>query len=550
MTKQRLHKPSGSVELDIGRIDNIQNNNESREVEELSLDLNIEYVFNDCTNSLEIIETVEEFNDIKLDVLRCHYISILKNKNLLYLVTDNDRFYSINTSNISSKDISKMLTFNKPKKVIFNIKKYKDYLLESSIGFYDINLIFKLLWGLDGNNIRGVIKAVNMPEEIIENRYLLLRNLIQIAKALNIYIEKNKINKYIFLEMDVLTKATLLEVRGIPIDIEKYRKYRANIENKYDYLMENQLQIYGKDLDFGNVGSILKYLNDNKFINSLEESVLKAENAELYNNYKIYNIYNELSKHEFNGSNILLQYDTYKEFQVVTNFIPNYYFLDYQKLEFIEGSYCDLYLRVLIEISKCKKLQIGAASSNLIDFINVNVFEKKELGVFTKMIISAYANRMFDIDVIYKFILSKYNTSINVQDIQVINKLFLEKLPDLMLFFKNFNGSECDYERYHNKIFRTNVNLDCFIKQITNLIFKTAIDYVSSAINEYNSRYNSETNQLEVIGFYDNKIILSSSKGNSKIGIDILNRYMSLAYQKFIKKTKYFNITKVIEPNN
>lgn len=493
------------------------------------------------------ISDLESFTSIKVNVLKSHYVSLFRRSDILHLITDNKLYYRINTANVNADEIAKLLLFRKPKKIVFDIDEFKDLITEYTIGFWDLKLIFRILWGIDVTNAKDIYKLLNISINARKSTFLYCYNFINIARELNIYVEKMKMNKGLLLELDILKEAKLCENRGMLIDKSKYEEYKETIINKYKILEENKEAKYGKDVNFSDINSLLVYLNNNNQIPSLERSILESKNNQLFCDLKIYNDYKNIANHMVVNNKFVINYNTYSDYEIKVNIVPEYCYLDNDNQIMIEGGYSELYYRVLCELIKDKNLIKGISRYSFIRYMNEYVLENKNLGIYTEIFIKAFAKEYFEPTEIQLFSQAEYNTVISEDDINYILNLFKEKTPRLINFFSTFDGEDVIYERYNKKIFNPSVNVDLYVKQIKNLIFKTAISYVKAAILEYNAKYkNDDEIKLSIVAFFDDKILLSTTQRSLSVGIDILNRYMAVAYKEFIINTKYYNNTRTL----
>lgn len=517
----------------------------TEENEKIKIPIEIEFNYEEEEEKGIVIKTKEEFEKIKTSILKCYYIYLYKKSETINIVTDNNKFYIFDTNSIPVDEIANLLVFRKPKKVLINIKEYKDLIKESSTNFWDLKFILKLLWNIEAENAKDISRYINMPFKAKKNAFVFSTNLIKLAKEINIYIEKNKINKYVLLENEILLQSVLLEKKGIPISVAKYNNFKKQLLAKFDKIM-NDRQKYGQNFDYSKE-EIIKYLSENQNILSLEQTILKIEQPKLAEEIRIYQNYEEMKKHTINNDRFIVSYDTYKDYQIDGNPLPNPYYYSNEGLYLVEGSYNDLYLRILAELSRDKNLIDATSNNKFIEHINLNILGNSKLGIFSEMFIKAYCKKAFEPEEIQEFIYAEYDTIISEKDIITITAIFKEKASKLFQFFLDFNGQDPEYSRYNTKIFTPDTNLDDYIKQIKNLIMKTAISYINSTLFEYQSKYrNSKDVHIELVAFMKNKIILASSEKSLSVATDILNRYMAISYKKYIKNTKYHNLTNVI----
>lgn len=496
------------------------------------------------------IRTIEAFNEIRESILKSYYVYLFIRDKTLSLVTDTKLYFIIDLNTIKVEQVAKLLQYRKPKKIVVGIEEYKDFILESTTSFWDLRFVLKILWDIDIKSAKDLLEIANIPREGKKNIYLFSKNLIRIAKELNIFIELNKMNNKLMLELDTLKQAIICEKKGIPIDLNLYEKYKQRIKNDYDKTINVMADSYGQEFSFEDSFTILKYLKDQDLIVSLEPSILEKECLKLFNDLQIYRAYNLMKKHQIKDEKFYLKHNIYSGCEITVYLEPDNEYMGTEEI-FVSGVYNDLYLRVLTELTKDTNLIEATSTNEFLNFTNSKILGDKKLGIYTEMFIRAYANRNFKSFEIQRFAEEHYKTVISDDDVDYINKLFQNKISNLYKFFLSFNGEDVIYERYNKNIFQPNTNLDCYIKQIMSLVFKTSISFVQSAIDEYIAKYkNDDTMNIELISFYDYKIVLSTTLKSKPVAIDILNRYMALAYKKYIINTKYYNITSVIANDN
>lgn len=495
------------------------------------------------------INSLEEFKNIKLKILKSFYIYLYKRNKALSIVTDNKLYYIIDLNEVGVNEIAKLLVYRRPKKIVVGINQYKEFILDETTSFWDLRFIIKLLWRVDVRNAKGLLDYVNLPQESRSNVYLFSINLIQIAREINIYVERNKINSKLMLELDIFKEGIMCEKRGIPIDIDKYRMYKDDINKEYLELTKDIKSKYNKEFDFNNNMTILKYLNEKECTPSLEPSILKGECIQLYNDLMLHKCYKSFNEHSIRGDRFIVKYDTSNLHEIKVNAIPEKQYLD-NNIILIEGVFNDLYLRILTELTRNDRLIVATSTNDFLGYINETLLEDNGIGIFSEILIKSYANNYFEPAEIQTYAQKNYKTAININDINYIRTLFSEKAPDLLKFFLEFDGKDVIYERFNKNIFHPDTSLDNYIKQIMSLVYKTAIQYVQNTIKEYMLKYsNDDTMEIELIGFYNYKIILKCSNKARSTAVDILNRYMAMSYKKYIKNTKYYNITAVIVNN-
>lgn len=503
----------------------------------------IDYSFVPFNKSAIYINSDTEFKNNIYNIVNNFYLSIYVTGNVLHLATENGDYYVVYTDKVAQKNVEFILNNRFVKKVFFDKKNINDILLLDNMGSIDLKFISKILFLKDFNSEEEMFLYFGVPVQKIKPISVKIYNFIEIAKKINIYVEKNKLNRYLYLENDVKNILDESRDRGFPINVEKYEEYIQQLEDDYKNTKSN-------NLDFNNKNILLENLNKRNKYMSLHPEILIIEDEELYNNLAIVNRFNMYKKNEkvnIGDSVLYIEYDTYNihTFCIKESFVPNYFYYD-KNISIVEGSYSDIYFKILAELSRNNDLILEASKGTLLDYISKAIGMKAKdnsPSIMISMFLNAYANNRYDERGITNHLYHYWDTYISSNDVKNMNKLFYAKMPELMSFFKTFDGNDTDYARYNTKIFHPHLNLHQFILQIENLIYKTSIKYIYKAITDYNEKY--EKNAILFGGVFEKKIILLANREHSDVAIDILNRYMAVAYRRYIKKTKYFNATEI-----
>lgn len=536
MTK---YKDEGSINTNFFIEEKNEYGNEKKIEEDI---FNIDY---ELKEGLPIyIETQDELLKNMFNILNGYYVSIYRDEERIYIINENGKIYSINLDNIDKEDIKRIFIYKKPRKICFDLTNFVDFLECDSDEIIDVKLMFKLMYNVSLQSEKQVFEFINAPEDILDSTYLMYFNMIKVVKELNINIERRRLNYYSNLELYVLKLATCCNKYGFPVDGKKYEEFMKKLRDKYSIIVNQS------NFKYDNKQSLLNYLSENGKYLSLNETLLKDEDYELYKNLLVFNTFKEYEKANYSDGKLFIEYDTYdlNSFNIKSQVKPNgYYYLD-QNYLIVQGRYEDLYYKIFAELSRDKTLMEEASYGNLIDFIKNLIFgssKDKKLEVIIQMCLNGYTNNYFEAKEMQKFLLNEFDTVFDINDINHINENFNDKLSTMIDFIKNFDGNSDEYARYRGKIFYPSTNLHCYIKQIENLIFKTAVFYVSKSIEDFNDKYNKEG--LKIAGLYDDSIVILAKEENYSIAVDILNRYMAYAYKKYIKKTKYFNKTYIAQ---
>lgn len=485
-----------------------------------------------------------EFKSNIYNIVNNFYLSICITSNVLHLVTGKGDYYVIYIDKVAKSNVEFIFNNKFIKKVLFGKKNINNrFFLDSMGNFLDLKFISKILFLKEFNSEVEMFSYFGVPEQKIKSISAKIYNFIEIAKKINIYIEKNKLNRYLYLEEDVKNILVESSSRGFPVNVEKYEEYTQKLKEDYKNIENN-------NLNFNNKKRLLENLNKRNKYMSLYPKILITEDEELYNNLIIANRFNMYKKNEkasIKGSALCIEYDTYNihTLSIRESFVPDCFYYD-KNISILEGSYNDIYFKILAELSRDNSLILEASKGTMLDYISETIGMKTKdnsSSIMIGMFLNAYANRRYDEKSITNHLYHYWDTYISSNDVKNMNKLFYDKMPKLMTFFKTFDGNDTDYARYNTKIFHPHVNLHQFILQIENLIYKTSINYIYKSITDYNEKY--KKNAILIGGVFKNKIVLLADKEHSDIAIDILNRYMAIAYRKYVKKTKYFNATEI-----
>lgn len=486
-----------------------------------------------------VVKTLEQFELERINILKCQYISMAKQDDKFYIICDNRKLYILNLDNIPLSEISILLTFNKPKKIVADIYWHKDIISKDTKGYIDLDFAMKLLFRV---KLTDIIKALFANTNASKEDYLyeLCVNYIDMAKKINIYLEKNKYNKQFYLENEILIKTIELNKQTIPIDKALFDSYKKKIENEYNEFKSKD----DKKLDFKDKKGVLANLEVN--YQSLDLDFLKSNNKELYDYYSAYLMYNEIQGHKVINNGLLLKISNMLDYKVKVDVLQNNIYID-KRYSLVGGRFNGLYYRVFCELTGDVSL-IKAISDNMfLEHINDILYEDIEnnyLHNYTDMILRTYASGIFEPFEMSQHILNNFDTIINVGDISSINYTFEERFSKLISFLKDFNSDDVGYDRYKRIVFNKEVNFDKYIKQIMNAIVKKTLSNMDLSINDYLSKYRKSDDDVFRIAYYSSdEILLLASEGISKYAFETLNNETVNAYKFYIKRAKFFNQT-------
>lgn len=496
-----------------------------------------------------LVDTMESFSEAKAEYLKCFYVGIHIKEDALSIVCDNGKYFVVDLNCINLESVADSLVFIKPKKVVFDISKYSDIINENSRGFIDIRLAFNLLYNMDFKKVNDLIYEFQIPKEAWLNIYLLYSNLILATKNINIYTEKNKLNKAYYCEMDSAMLIQNIKNRGIDINISVYEEIKNNLSIQIEEIFINAKKEYGDGFDFASKKDVLKAIKEGS--RTLADSIVTSSDDPLYVNYNTFLRNRWINNLVVDDHKAYFDYNPYSDYKVESNLRLDFNFYGNGDIKVIKGEFGSLYYKVLAELSKDLNLIEAASNNNFIDYIYACLFdgEEKELHHITDIILKCFSRGLFEPFDIQKAALEHYDTILNVGDISNIRHLFEIKLEPFYEFIKNFDGESVIYERFNKKIFSPQMTLDSFIKQVINVIYKSSLLEMDRLAKDYTiKRKRRSQDRMEVCGVGENIILVSTTGEDAeKIAIDSLNRVMFSNYKIFVKNTKVQNVTGPLE---
>lgn len=512
-----------------------------------SLDMIMDIDF--ITESTDRIEVTseEEFEQAKREFLKCFYVGLHRRDNALTIVTDTGKYFIVDLDTVPVEPVVKSFIFIKPKKVVFDISNYRDLICEETKGFIDIQLAFDLLANNKFPRLNDLIVHYKFPKKSYANLYLLYSNLINVAKQLNIYTEKNKLNKVYYMEMDTAILLSNISNRGVDININTYEDINKSTNEEINIYSDEFKNIYGNDFDISNKEDLLKAVKEGP--RSLEPGLVSKSEDPLYKYHKAYTLKSWLDSLFIEDGKLYMDYETYEDYRIKSNIALDKSFYGNEETTVIKGEFGQLYHRVFAELSRNRDLIVAASENRFIEYFNNELYvENESIGVFTDIMLRCLAmgeREPFDIQ---KRALESFDTILNVGDISRFTFELEEKMGEVFEFVTSFKGTEPEYERYNKKIFTPDAHLDAFIKQIINIIFKRSLIDMEKLTRDYTlKRRKSEEDQLYICGIGEDVILVAAIGEDAiQMAMDNLNRVMFANYKSFVKNTSVFNTTSQI----
>ena len=489
-----------------------------------------------------------EFEDAKRSILKCFYTGLHIRDSFLSVVCDNGKYYVIDMDSVDRDNLVNTFSFLKPKKIVYDIENYKSILTENSKGFIDIRLAINLLYNKDYIRINQFIADFKIPPKARSNIYVLYANLIKVAKNMNIYTEKNGLNKAYYTEMDTAILMGNISKRGVDLNISVFEEIKNNTNKDIKNITNEAINKYGNEFDFEDKQKVLKAVKEGS--RSLDPMIMKVSENPLYDEYNKYKWCKWIKSLNVVGDKMYLNYSLYDDYQIKSDLSTEGKFYGNETVDVIKGEFGSLYYKVFAELTRNDSLIVAASKNNFIGYVNDILFYDghEGLSVYTDVILRCYANGVFDHFEVQKYAIENYDTVLNVGDISNFNHRLESYFGSFYTFIKEFDGLSPEYDRYSKKIFTPECSLDGYIKQIINRIFKTSLLEIEELTRDYSEKRKKKADDsLTLCGVGKDLMLLSATGEDAKqMAIDNLNRVMYKNYKYFIRNTKVYNTTSTL----
>lgn len=479
------------------------------------------------------IEDNESFINIQHDFLSKPYVVVDLKENILRVVTMDNKSFLINLETVTEDVYSVIFSVHYPRKICVDSKvifRLGSFPKES---IYDINLIMKLFYANNDLTLEEIFNFFYAETAIDEN--VMLSSLFAVKDKLNIFLEKNRLMKLLNSETRILEIVSNCEAVGLPCSSVAFEEFRSTIKKKNKETSKNLESRFGVKIK--SLSQLLEVLSENELPPSLDEYLLEflgeLELLEFVISSKLLDKY----KGAFlpsNGNRLHLSYNSYDEYCSIS---PNYsidrYYIEGDK-RLITGSYRDLFWRVFAE--KCN-------SHNLIDSVNRNSFftdlamtmygSDNGFAQFnTKSILSGYIKGYRDPSLLVDYFLNELFTQISDDEVNYLLNGFSDNCNELKSYIDSFNCYSTPNKRHIKQI---NTPLYSFLRAVEADIFKEALLLINDSVLNYNINNKSK---IKIITLFDNSIVLEADNRAVNTAVDILNRNLTKAYSKHLKKVQ------------
>lgn len=497
--------------------------------------------------NLEIIflNSDDEFIKNRHLIIKGHYVVVDIKDSHLIVITEEKKAFHINLSEISEQHYLAIFNDSKPKKITLDSKSlFRLNSFKTINGLYNIFIIINMFYPNKICDLNGLLETF-MNKTYSEDTHIeCLYNLLHIKNCFNIILEKNHLMKLLNKESKLLEIVIRCEEIGLPFSNKVYEEYLKDIKESFEYELTNFTKKYNKE--FTNNIELFQILTNNNLDPVLDLDYLKQYGDEtlfallvgqdIINRHSEYPLSNNLNR-------LYIEYTPYDDFGGIRSNIKidNFYVVSDKKI--VVGYYKDLYLRIFANYSNIDYIVDGVKNNNL-----EHVLSKKVLGFdtnFSKFLIISVLKGMiqgyFYADDMRNYLFEECNIYINLNDMEEILKRFNDHCPEVISFISGFNRYRSLDKRY--SLVET-TPLHKFIMLLISDIHKDSILRISESTDNFNM---NNKFKIDIVGLFDNKIILESDNECINIAVDLMNRNLSHSFYNYISKVPI--LCKVIGTN-
>ncbi|NBI07608.1 hypothetical protein [Senegalia massiliensis] len=487
------------------------------------------------------INTNEDFILYRHQILNGYYIAIYNDgNNHLRVITENKNAFIINLENVDKDNYSILYKVHKPRKIVLDAKPiYKnDFNLVN--GIYDILLISNIFYKLHINDINDFIKTF-MNNVDSNNINTLIYNLHIIKDKFNTILDKNKMFTMVNKEFELLEVISRCELNGLPCNCIEFEKFINVMNEKFKENESTFSEVY--KARYTNLKSLLNGLKQEGHKPVFNEEYLyKTGNTTLYSLSVVRRIYKENKNRKINSKSdrILPTYNPYNKIGAIeSNFNIDPLYLPYLTTDkekyYITSKYENLELRIFANLSNIDYLIEWSNNNNLIPSMAEKLFkeqynEDKQLyELYTYALLKALIKGYNSLNSIRKYFISEVQFLLNEEEIKEYLKKFKEEFKEVIIFIYNFNKTISHENRVSTS---SAMPIYKYMKLTSSDIMKDFIIKVYKNIKQYNKR---NKYKLSIVYLSQDKIIIESDKESYNLALDILNRNLSKAYNKYVK---------------
>lgn len=492
------------------------------------------------TNIEEIqVNTVEDFSIYQHQFLSGYYIAIDMTDGHLRIVTENKKAFVIDINNIPSKTYSLVFKVHLPRKICLDSKSLYKRNLKIINSLYDISHIAVMFCGIREFDLKKFVSAFKPNAD--NNINSLLYNLHDIKDNLNILIEKNRLFPVINKEFKLLEILARCEQNGLPFSETDYLNFFNDIKERYKKNEEMFKEVYGES--YSDITSILKGLKNNGKTPVFNENYLQeVEDSSLFGLAVVHRLYNNHNKKKltFTGDRLYPTYNPYNNYgQIESNFALDKFHLPFLKTNnskhYITGSYCNLFLRIFANFGQIDYLTKWANEKSLTSSLAERVFgeryydDKPLYEFYSISYLTGFMQGYFDPEDMMYYFFEDLGFYMAKDEVEEIANLFVQNCKEILDYIYNFKIESSKDKRY---ALVDNMPIYKYIKLTEADIFKYALYLINESIEDYNKR---NKYRINLVGLDYNTFVLEADKGAYNIALDIVNRNLTKAYNKYIK---------------
>lgn len=517
---------------------------------------NLKHSFNFIDDNIEerIVKTDEDFMNLRYLFLQQDYISIVEKENILKFVTRDKICFILYKENINSKNIE--LLFNSVYSPNILLVNLNDITFKPIQYIFDINIITNIFHNISNSlNLAQILELFITENTFNNDENKMLYNLFQIRDSISEILQKYNLMNLFNKELKIKQIIKVVEEKGIPLSINEYMNYVDTILNNFsetELVLKRKLDIpIGSSDILSDKQKLLETLILKDFPPSLNEDFLSSiKNSELSDILLVLIRANKLkTQHEnltkSDDDRLYLNYINYDTYGNIKNdFILKSFYLS-KSSPIILGEYDNLFYRIFVSLSNIDYLVsfLNSSEDTILSFLSTRVFgNDKPINQFKiDYLIKSFLNGFYSSREIADYCFNEIDTFIPINEITEQVEIFKNQCPEIFNYIYNFNSRGISKDK--RIIHKSNSTFYDIIKLYESDIYKELVVLVSNCIEDFNLK---NKNTISLIHFQDSSLILESVPKSTSIAIDILNRYLSDAYTKYIKNVKCVCNIKII----
>jgi hypothetical protein len=489
-----------------------------------------------------IIQDEETFIKNQHQLLSGYYIAIHISDGILRVATDDNTVFLIDMDKVPKKNYALVFRVHKPRKICVDAESIYKMDFDSINSLYDISHVTQMFYGISEHDTEKLVRHY-MPEATGDINALLI-NLHLIKNRINIIIEKNGLFPLVNKEFKLLESLSKCFKLGLPFSKEEYEVYVVDITSRYEKNAMMFEEVYG--VSYESKETILNGLMERDNLSIFNEEYLQSiESSSIFGLAVVHRLYNLMQQLDINfaDNRIYIKYNLYNEFgNIDSKFTLEKLYLPFLKTEspkhYVTGSYQDLFFRIFANFSNIDYLQEyineGKLASGLANRVFGDLYmENKALYEFYALsFLKGFIQGYFDSEDMKDFFVEELDFIMDINDVRDSIDLFIYSCKEVLDYISEFDRLHSKDKRYG---LEDNMPIYNFVKLTESDIIKCAIALIAGYIDDFNTR---NKYRVDIVGVIGGTIILESDEGAFNIALDITNRSLTKAFNKYLTNVK------------